>query len=378
MSGTNSHTALALIAAIGASALGCSALESFAPYPPQQDGGRSRDADRDATHDSVAESQAKACTPSPCINGGICNTLEAGAYSCTCGGGYSGRTCEMPPPYCDVVYRLNSASPSAQTTLRVANTGTYQLDAMHPVGDNTTAATCVVSPLTPCTFPRGFMRLRFTATGGAPAAGPVQLIEYFVPLQFVVPLYGTTVTSNLSYSTGLLQLVTSGCPTLNYAECLPPEQAEQTLDRVCKSHGSGVVAGTTLSWSACDLTPPAPPAMNPSSVPDWTQDDSQVPPTMLSMNPGCIEAVSLFGNVSCTGDLCGVAPPGSLGVQNGTWDQKWDSFTFSSTDYATATVAMAQTTIPSPANTYISLTFEAAAPIAVQCGTAESLSCNVE
>jgi hypothetical protein len=271
---------------------------------------------------------------------------------------------------------MDMTSP-AESTFRVVNTGSYTVDNTYLVGDNGILPKDVTTPLTPTAFPRGFMRLRFTASRGAPAAGPVQFIEFFEPLQFATTLVATTVTTNLSYSTGLLQLTTSDCPTTNYAECLP-SGIVQTLNRVCASHGSGVVAGTTLTWNACDLMPPIPPSTDPSSAPVWTQDDSQVPSALLSTNPGCIEAVSVFGNVTCTGPFCGFAPMDTLGIQNGTWDQKWNDFTFSSTDYATATIGTAETTIPSPPGTYTSLTLVTAVPFAIQCGTAASLRCDVE
>ncbi len=284
---------------------------------------------------------------------------------------------ELPPQYCDVVYRLDTATPSAQSGFRVANTGAEATDTTYIVGDNTMAPAGLTTPLTPSAFPRGFMRLRFQDVGGAPAAGPVELIEFFLPAQFTVSAFGTQVATNVQYSTGLLGLVTAGCPTASYPECLP-SSTTQTLDRVCKSHGSGVLTGTTLTWDACSLTPPAPPPNNPSSISGWTDDQSQIPTTMLPANPGCIEALSVFGVVTCSGNFCFAVPQNALGVQNATYEQKWSSFTFSSTDYATATVGMAMSTIPSPPNTYAGIDWAAAAPVHVVCGAADTLTCNVQ
>jgi hypothetical protein len=318
------------------------------------------------------------CMPNPCLNGGACNTTDAGKFSCTCGDGYTGATCETasPPRYCDVAYRLDTAPPSAQAGFRVANTGAEATDTTYVVGDNTTAPPGLKTPLTPSAFPRGFMRLRFQDVGGAPAAGPVELIEFFLPAQFTVSAFGTTVATNVQYSTGLLQLATSGCPTANYPECLP-SSTTQTLNRVCQSHGSGVLTGTTLTWNACSLMPPAPPPPNPPSIAAWTDDESQIPAAMLPANPGCIEALSVFGVVSCSGNFCIAVPSDALGTQNATYEQKWDSFMFSSTDYATATISMAQSTIPSPTDTYAGIDWAAADPISpITCGPVATLTCD--
>jgi hypothetical protein len=97
---------------------------------------------------------------------------------------------------------------------------------------------------------------------------------------------------------------------------------------------------------------------------------------MLSANPKCIAALSVFGVVTCTGPFCFVVPSGTLGTQNATYEQRWNSFTFSSTDYAKATVGMAQATIPSPSGIYAGIEWAAAAPIDVICGAPSALTCN--
>ncbi len=325
------------------------------------------------------ETPINACVPvNPCMNGGTCNMTGPGTYSCMCPSGYSGTNCENAPTYCDVVYRLNTTAPSAASQFRVVVTGLGAQDTLNTVGNNGSSPTGVTTPFSNTSFPRGFLRLRFTNSGGAPAAGPVQLIEYYMPMEFMSGITGATVTTNIDQSAGLLTMRTTGCPTANYDACLPAGTT-QTLNRACKSQGSGVASGTTLTWDTCSLAPPAPPAQGAGQTPNWTDDQSQIPAASVAANPGCIQNLTTFGNITCAGALCGVVPAGTLGVQNSTWDQKFANLVFSGTNYATATIQLPESTQPDGTTTvYDSMRWAAGSPISVTCGTVTQLVCNVQ
>ena len=321
------------------------------------------------------QTPVNACAMNPCMNGGACNMTGPGTYTCKCPNGFTGVNCETAVVYCDVVYRLDTAAPSAASQFRVANTGLGAMDTLNTVGVNAATPGVVTTPFTANAFPRGFMRLRFPSANNAPVAGPVALVEYLMPLELSSGAFGTTVTTNVDHSIGLLKTTNMGCPNANYDACLPAGNV-QTLNRTCTSQGTGVLANTTLTWDTCSLAAPAPPGANPGNVTAWAVNTSQIAPANVAANPGCMSNMSSFGNVTCTGGFCGQVP--NLGVQNTTWDQKFSTFTFSGTDYTKATIQMPQTTLPSPANVYDSIRWAAAVPIQVQCGVLAKLTCNIQ
>ena len=104
--------------------------------------------------------------------------------------------------------------------------------------------TNIASPFDPAVYTRGFVRLRFPAMNGMPVAGAVQLIEYYMPIEFLVmgPLM-TNVMTNLDSSAGLLQYTNVGCP-MGYSGCITglSDNVGPTINRPCTAVASGTVA----------------------------------------------------------------------------------------------------------------------------------------
>jgi hypothetical protein len=283
------------------------------------------------------------CTPNPCQHGGTCTPTSAG-FTCTCTAGWKGTTCQTAS-YCDVVYRVTGSFHSTDVPL----VGQFT----KPVGTNAALPAfnpARTTPFTPAAFGAGFFRLRFPNLAGAPAAGAVQIVEAYMPMEFTVNSLGTVVNSDVDQSAGLLAL--SGNPQ-QIGD--PP-----VLSRACAAVASGTLAGTSLTWGACSAIP--------DNTTSWTFAKAQ------SGDPGCLHRMSVWGNVTCTSGFCNLVP--GTGNQHQTWDQKLNTFTFSGTNYATATFTMAEVQAPNLTSVKTFLAITATSVLKVECDTAAPLSCD--
>ena len=233
---------------------------------------------------------------------------------------------------------------------------------------------------TPAAFPRGYVRLRFPASGGAPAAGAVQLVEYYLPIEFVVSSVGSTmVTTDVDHSAGLLRYATTGCPG-GVSGCLTgvSDTTGPTLDRRCAPVASGTLSGTTLTWDACPVTPPAAYTMTTGTPSNaqlrWTPAMSQD----SASSAGCMTNESTWGGIGCTGTFCG-AVPGTGAPTNATWDQRLPNLTFSSASYGAAgtTITLGEMIIPDePNDVYSGSVVTTATMVHVECGALAALTCD--
>lgn len=309
---------------------------------------------------AVASSCPPMSNPDPCQNGAICadaNALGGGAdYTCSTGClNHLGYECEVPNTasacgaYVDVVYKIAG-------TFRVANTPLNAGNVSRPVGVNTTdpqyAHDGVTSPFPATDFTQGYVRLRFqnSATGsdpGVPGPGPVQVIEWYLPIEFdVTGAAIPTVRTNVDHSAGLVAL------TGRYVDY------QQVLSRPCRAVADGTVTGTTLDWAACGVTP--------TGNTMFRNDAAQAP---VSNDSGCLRRTSNTGNARCIAGSCGLVPNVTVGDLRGTWDQPLNDFVFSSTDYASATFSMEEIQIPNDTGTTTWLTIDTATPIFTECST---------
>jgi hypothetical protein len=292
------------------------------------------------------------CSPNPCQNGGSC-TDGVNSYTCNCVGGYTGTNCQTAPAptFCDVVYRLTA-------DFRVADPPTLGSPFTVAVGTNTANPSLNSGHTTPFTvassFDNAFVRIRYPATGGNPVASSAEVIEYYMPLDFATTQTGTTVTTRVDHSVGLLGM--TGNP--------PSIPVSPTLNRACISRGSGTFSGTVLNWAECSVVPPA-------SGLGWSPDNAQAP-----NDPGCFNRMSVWGAVTCSGIGCFAV---TTGEQRATWDQFFDSFTFSGSDLRTATFSTPEVQIPestSETSTRTYIKIKSATPIHVECGEVAELTCD--
>jgi len=279
---------------------------------------------------------AAKCSPNPCQHGGTCSPTSAG-FTCGCTAGWKGTLCETAS-YCDVLYRVTGTFHTTEAPLIGQFSKTVGTNATQP-SFNPASTT----PFTPSAFPKGFLRLRFPNAAGAPAAGPVKIIEYFMPMEFSVNTVGTVVNTDVDHSAGLLQL--SGSPQ---AIGNPP-----ALGRTCAAVASGTLTGTTLTWETCGA--------NPDNSIDWTFAKA------VSGDPGCLHRMSVWGNVNCSAGLCNLVP--GTGNQRQTWDQKLKSFVFSGTNLATATFTMEEVQTPNVTSVKTFIGLKATSVVKVECDT---------
>jgi hypothetical protein len=247
--------------------------------------------------------------------------------------------------YCDVLYRITGTFKTTNAPL----IGTFT----KAVGTNASLPQfnpARTTPFTATAFPSGFIRLRFPNLGGAPAAGPVKVVEYFLPMEFSTSTLGTTVNTDVDHSAGLLQL--SGTPQVIGD---PP-----ALSRGCAAVASGTLSGTTLTWDSCSAAP--------DDTTSWTFSKAQ------SADPGCLQRMSSWGNVNCTSGLCGMVT--GLGNQRETWDQMLNSFQFTGTNLATATFSMAEVQTPNTNNVKTYVAFTASSVVKIECDTAGPVVCD--
>ncbi len=287
--------------------------------------------------------------------------------------------------FCDVVYRFyDGATPLGR--FHNVKTGTGARNTMENAGINGSSSSQSGPFNSTSEWPGGFIRLRFTANpaGTAPAADPaVQIIEYYLPIEFVVSTMGTNVTTNVDHSMGILATTDSGC-LLNADACLPENDA-LSLDRQCVGVAIGQVTGTTATWDVCDVADYPGAHTSTSTTPNndrmnWTSTDAQVSGDALD-SPGCGHNISSIGNVTCSGTFCGLVPAGTLGVQNNTWDQVLPDFTFSGTTYQSARVTIPEFIIPDEmddvySGVHVNVGDGSAVASHMECGTLAEITCD--
>jgi hypothetical protein len=325
---------------------------------------------------------ANAGTPTVSGGDGGGNTDTYGAtaaYTCNTGFTKSGTdpTCGLagtwgPAPTCtapscgtytDVVYHISGNFIVSQAPVAQAN-GTYAVGATHTstpafqgAGDTT--------PFSTTTFTQGMLRLRFTndATGN-PAAGPVYLVEQYLPIYISQNILGTTLTIGEDASLGMLAAGTANCGAGGTA-CM---NVKPTISRKCANNASGTLAGTTLTWGACTPVP--------TGMTSWNYAAASA-----ATGAGCATGFNQWGNVQCAGALCGALPAGQLGDAFQTWNQMLGTATFSSTNYKTATFTMPPVQIPNATgNTETQLAITKSTVVTTQCGSTPGtdLVCNVQ
>jgi hypothetical protein len=267
------------------------------------------------------------------------------------------------------------------SSVTVNRTAAIGANTFLPSYGNTSMTVNMNTPLTPSSYPQGWMRARFpaNAAGTAPQAGAVSLIEFFAPVDADVNLVtlGPSVRISLDGSAGLLQTTTVGCAN-GAARCLALDAASTPImNRTCSPIATGSVSGTTLTWGQCSIPTPAGTTGTPSGNQlTWTPSLS----VAGTGDVGCISNMSVWGGVRCTsGGLTGCGPTDGLTLtpSNSVWDQELPNVTFSSATYATANVSVPEFIIPdTDTATYTGASFTGATVLAVECGTLAQLSCN--
>ncbi len=184
----------------------------------------------------------------------------------TSSGGSSGNACSIPS--WDVTYEIKGNFFITGTTLGL--------------GDATNA----IGP--------GSLTLRFPDSGGAPATGGVQLLEYNMPIKFSKDTSGLVVDTDVVASAG-----PNGCGV-----------------------ASGKLTDTKLLWESCMYN-----ATNGDNANSWTPDDA-------ANGPGCIENYHSLGTVTCTDNSAlASCSQGKLmdgeNKQDETWNQPLNTFVFS-------------------------------------------------
>lgn len=139
----------------------------------------------------------------------------------------------------------------------------------------------------------GTLTLRFPDSGGAPATGGIDLLEYNMPIKFSTETSGIKVDTDVLASAG-----PNGCGV-----------------------ASGKLTGTSLAWDSCMYN-----ATNGDNANSWTPDDA-------ADGPGCIANYKSVGTVTCT-DNSALAScmQGNLmdgeNKQDEMWNQPLNTFEF--------------------------------------------------
>lgn len=181
------------------------------------------------------------------------------------GGTSSGSGCSIPS--WDVTYEITGNFMITGTTLGLG-------DATNAIGT-------------------GSITLRFPDSGGAPATGAIQVLEYNMPIKFSQTTSGLTVDTDVVASAG-----PNGCGV-----------------------ASGKLIDTKLQWDSCMYN-----ALNGDSTTSWTPDDA-------ADGPGCIASYKSVGTVTCT-DNSALASCSQGNLQDGantqdeTWNQPLNTFVF--------------------------------------------------
>ncbi len=269
--------------------------------------------------------------------------------------------------YTDVVYRTTGRFAVTNTLFGAGDqtfsglTSNASTPAFQGAGDTTPFSR--PPPAGGTTFTNGFVRLRFTNdASGAPAAGTVNLVEWYVPMEFTQTA-GANLTANTDHSVGLLAAGPTNCGSGGTA-CT---NHAPTISRPCTTHAQGTLAGTALGWGACT---PVPTMMN-----SWNYTNARA-----AAGVGCAVGYNAWGNVRCNSG-CAFVPAAGLGDSYQTWNQALGAVTFSGTNYATATFTMAPMQIPNgtgQSTTLLSIT--SSTVITTQCGSTPGtdLVCNIQ
>ncbi len=181
------------------------------------------------------------------------------------GGSSSGNGCSIPS--WDVTYEIMGNFMITGTTLSLG-------DGTNPIGPGT-------------------ITLRFPDSGGAPATGAIQVLEYNMPIKFSKTTSGLTVDTDVVTSVG-----PNGCGL-----------------------ASGKLVDTKLQWDSCVYNP-----LNGDNANSWTPDDA-------ANGPGCIAGYKSVGTVTCTStNPLAMCSQGNLmngeNKQDETWNQPLNTFIF--------------------------------------------------
>ncbi len=257
----------------------------------------------------------------------------------------------------------------SQAPIAAANV-TENVGATHPNTPKFTGAGDT-SPFTTATFTQGMLRLRFTNDAtGTPTAGPVYLVEQYLPIYFsqAVTVLGQTGTLvvGVDASLGMLAAGTANCGAGGTA-CT---NVKPTISRPCVDNASGTLAGTTLTWGACTPVP--------NGMTSWSYTNGRA-----AMGVGCATGFNQWGNIACTGSglICGQVPAAELGDSFQTWNQMLGTATFSSTNYKTATFTMPAIQIPNASgDTETQIAITKSTVVTTVCGSTPGtdLVCNVQ
>ena len=325
----------------------------------------------------------------PAVSGGAgggSTTTYGATAAYTCNGGYTKNGADpmcgaaaswSTSPTCvpstcgtftDVIYRVDGTFQITDTPLGMGN------QVFNGLGINaSTPPFAGVGDATPFSHPppgggtdftNGFVRLRFSNdASGNPQAGTVWLVEWYFPLEFTQTA-GSTVTENVDHSVGLLAagLADCGGGDAACANHMP------TLARPCAANASGTLTGTALTWGSCT---PA-----PTLVTSWSFVSAR-----SVTGAGCATDYNAWGNATCSSS-CAFVPAAGLGDSYQTWNQQLQPFTFSSTNYQSATITMpAAMQIPNGTGQSVTLlSITSSSVLAYQCGSTPGtdLVCNVQ
>lgn len=211
------------------------------------------------------------------------------------------------------------------------------------------------------TFTRGFVRLRFTNNAsGTPIAGTVRLVEWYVPLEFT-QTKGATVNANTDHSVGIIDNTLANCGSGD-GTCT---NHVPNLNRTCAANASGTISGTSLTWGGC--TPAT------SGAKSWNYVSARA-----VTGPGCAIGWNAFGNANSSS---GLVPAAGKGDSYQTWNQQLSTFTFSGTNYLTATFTMPEMQVPNgtgQSTTWMQII--SSSVIGTDCGTTPGtdLMCNIQ
>jgi hypothetical protein len=267
--------------------------------------------------------------------------------------------------YTDVVYRLTGTFAVKGTTFRIGNQTTSGLTSnmTTPPFASRTNTTPFTGSSSKGPFTRGFARLRFrNDASGKPVAGPVRLVEWYVPLE-LTQTKGATVHANSDHSVGIINnpgsLSNCGGGDATCTNHAP------TVNRTCAANASATLSGTTLTWGPC--------------TPAWSGENSwNYRSARGARGPGCATGYVQYGNSTTSSRL---VPASGKGDLYQTYNQQLAKITFSGTNYLTATWTMEPIQIPNgtdKSNTWLTIT--SARPIGTDCGSTVGvdLVCNLQ
>ncbi len=290
----------------------------------------------------------------------VCQATGAWSAAPTC-------TATSCGTYTDVVYRLVGQFRIGNTPLGAGNQTFSNLgaNATTPPFEGSGNST----PFTGGgTFANAFARLRFTNnSSGVPQGGSVSLVELYFPLEFTQTA-GARIPIDTDHSVGIHAPLLSICYGNGGGDprCTNHSPA---ISRTCAANAQGNVSGNTLTWGSCN---PA-----PSGGTGWNYTNAQG-----ASGAGCAVNWNSWGHAGpCSGWSCGLVDSCTQGDGYQYWNQKLGNLTFSSTDYATATITMPEIQLPNcSGNSTTWLRITSSTVIGTQCGSAPGtdLVCNIQ